>query len=156
VRLGADGHPGHAQHDRDLLIGELLVVAQHEHGALFGRQAGERPPHARVPLVGPGQAGVVVATLGRLADEHLAAQPPPAADVQAGHGGADVRLGIGAMAHPRPGDTQPRQRLLGQVRGVVRIARQHVAVAQQGGSAAAHEPLELVVTLAGHRSPPLP
>lgn len=55
----------------------------------------------------------------------------PDTDVQTRHGDPYVAFGVLLVLHPRPRAAQPYQPLLEQVGGVVRIAGQHVAVAQQ-------------------------
>ncbi|GGO77925.1 hypothetical protein GCM10012289_58730 [Nonomuraea cavernae] len=115
----------------------LPQVAQDQHGALFPRQRRQL-----LPQLAEGVA-VAVGALGHVVRELLPPPPAPPADVLAGHGGANVRLGAVLVADTVPGVAQPEQRLLHQIGRVVGVAAEHVAVSEQRGTPGSDEILEL-------------
>ncbi len=138
-----------------LLHRQVEPVPQHHHGALAGREGGQRRadggtvrPVGRSVVdlaqqVGP-QVGAVRQHLVR-----LLAVPPGAAglvDVGVHQDPPDVGLLVAAAAHRRPGQVEPGERGLHEVLGQVHVAgRQQRGGAHQGGAARDDERAELAL-----------
>src|SRR5262245_57015077 len=118
--LASHRAPRDPQHRGDLLVGALLVVAQHQDGPLARRKGRQRAPQPGV-AVDPVQLDLAVAALRNLVDEVLAAYPPPPADMDARHRGAHVRLRIAPGDDPPPPGSDPDQSLLDHVRRVMAV-----------------------------------
>src|SRR5690606_10139773 len=137
--LAAHGATGDAEDLRDLAVGEILVIAQHQHGTHPAGQPAQLGPEVGVVV------GVERAALGHGRDEVLAVAAPPGVDVQPHHGGAHVALGAVLLAYARPRVAQPGQRLLDEVGRVLAVAGQYVAVPEESVTPGPDELVERMV-----------
>ena len=131
-----DRRGGTAEDVRDLGDGQVLPVAQHQHGALPRRKLSQRPAELRevIDLPQRPQRALVCGVDAGVLRPQFRLPPRPAASIiqheidqdTAGVGGRMIH-----RPHPVPPPGHPQERLLDQVLGVPHVPRHQIAGAQQ-------------------------